>query len=220
MSQKRGVVRWPGYDRRVIPKAGPGLPDIPELSPELGHRERLLAAMARSIVERGFQATTVADVVRLARTSRRTFYEHFADREACFLALLDVFADGVIANFTAAVDPELPWEEQVDRGVAAHLSLTATQPELMRSYIREIAAVGERGVAHERAAVERFAGVLIDLVAAARERGAPVRALDPDTAFLVVAGLRELAVAAAESGRDLRELQRPVAETIKAVLRG
>jgi AcrR family transcriptional regulator len=192
---------------------------IPSLSGELGHRERLLAAMAQSIVEKGFANTTVADVVRLARTSRRTFYEHFEDREACFIAVLEMLAEQVIANFTAAVDTSLPWEEQVDRGVAAHLSLTSTAPELMRSYIRELAAVGERGVAHQQAAVERFAGVLIGLVADARAAGAPIRELDRETAFLIVAGLRELAVAGAESGRDLRELQQPVAETIKAVLR-
>ena len=30
---------------------------------------------------------TIADVVRVARVSKRTFYEHFADKEACFLAL-------------------------------------------------------------------------------------------------------------------------------------
>ena len=48
------------------------------------NRERLIAAMAASVEERGYADTTVADVVRLARTSRRTFYEHFQDRADCF----------------------------------------------------------------------------------------------------------------------------------------
>jgi AcrR family transcriptional regulator len=43
------------------------------------HRERLIAAMAASVEERGYADTTVADVVRIARTSRRTFYQHFQD---------------------------------------------------------------------------------------------------------------------------------------------
>ncbi|MDT0406846.1 TetR/AcrR family transcriptional regulator, partial [Streptomyces edwardsiae] len=51
-------------------------------------RSRLLDAMNESIVEDGYQNTTVADIVRRAKTSRRTFYEHFASREDCFVALL------------------------------------------------------------------------------------------------------------------------------------
>src|SRR5438067_4965547 len=54
-----------------------------------GHRERLLAAMAVSIEQKGYRDTSVADVVGIARTSRRTYYEHFKDRDACFLALFD-----------------------------------------------------------------------------------------------------------------------------------
>ncbi len=57
------------------------------------HRDRLIAAMAASIEAKGYRETTVADVVRLARTSRRTFYEHFVDRESCFLALFDATND-------------------------------------------------------------------------------------------------------------------------------
>jgi AcrR family transcriptional regulator len=195
------------------------LPRLPGATPGGDHRERLLAAMAQAVIEHGFRETTVADVVRIARTSRRTFYEHFEDREACFIALLDVFADAVIAQLTAAIDPEAPWEEQVERGVAAHLEFTGAEPELMRSYIREVTAVGPRGVVHQRQAVERFAQVLVDLSTAAHARGASIRPLGRDTAFLICAGLRELAVATVEEGRDLRELQRPLADTIKAVLR-
>src|SRR5882724_3806888 len=47
-------------------------------------RGRLLDAMAEVVAEKGYQATTVADVVERAGVSRRTFYEQFPDREACF----------------------------------------------------------------------------------------------------------------------------------------
>src|SRR5690348_16174648 len=71
-----------------------------------GHRERLIAAMAASIVEKGYRDTTVADVVRLARTSRRSFYEHFEDRDACFLALFDTTNDVMMDEIAAAVHPD------------------------------------------------------------------------------------------------------------------
>ena len=51
-------------------------------------RQRLLDALEESIAEDGYPNTTVGDVVRRARTSRRTFYEHFSSREACFVALI------------------------------------------------------------------------------------------------------------------------------------
>ena len=46
--------------------------------------------MAQVVAEKGYAATTVADVVERAGVSRRTFYEQFADKEACFLAAYDV----------------------------------------------------------------------------------------------------------------------------------
>ena len=48
-------------------------------------RVRLQRAMASCACERGYRNTTIADVVRVAHTSRTTFYEHFTDKEACFL---------------------------------------------------------------------------------------------------------------------------------------
>ena len=68
---------------------------------QAGHRERLIDAMAESIQEKGYRETTVADVVRIARTSRRTFYEQFEDREACFLALFDATNDQMMEEIAA-----------------------------------------------------------------------------------------------------------------------
>src|ERR1700759_4179704 len=82
-----------------------------------GHRERLIAAMAASIEEKGYRDTTVADVVRLARTSRRNFYEHFEDRDASFLALFDATNQAMLEELAAAVHPDHPVEEQVDSAV-------------------------------------------------------------------------------------------------------
>ncbi|HJR89226.1 MAG TPA: helix-turn-helix domain-containing protein, partial [Aeromicrobium sp.] len=58
------------------------------VSDQAAFRQRLLDALEESIAEDGYPGTTVADIVRRARTSRRTFYEHFDSRESCFVALL------------------------------------------------------------------------------------------------------------------------------------
>ena len=48
-------------------------------------RERLLEGLADSIAQRGYRETTVADIVRNAKTSKRTFYAHFTGKDAALL---------------------------------------------------------------------------------------------------------------------------------------
>ena len=80
-------------------------------------RRRLLDGLATSITEVGYRNATVADIVRHAHTSRRTFYQHFADKEACFVALLTAANAEMIRYITAAVDPVAPIQAQVRQAV-------------------------------------------------------------------------------------------------------
>lgn len=177
------------------------------------HRDRLLAGMAAAVAERGLQRTTVADVVRHARTSRRTFYEHFEDRDACYLALFDAAVDAQMAEVAAAVRPGAIGE-QVDRVIAAWLRSLAAQPDLSASFVRDLPALGQRGAARQHEVVERFAGLLVAL-AHDREDVGP---LSRDMALMVVAGLRELVVTAVEHGRDVHELRPVATRLIRAVI--
>src|SRR5437764_15309842 len=115
---------------------GAAAPSLP--SAGSGHRERLISAMAASIEEKGYRETTVADVVRIARTSRRTFYEHFDDRDACFLALFDAVNDATMEHIAAAVSPDQPMDEQVDRALAAYIDSVTSHPALYQSFVREL----------------------------------------------------------------------------------
>lgn len=183
------------------------------------HRERLIAAMAASIRERGFRGTTVADVVAGARTSRRSFYEHFGDREECFLALFDATNDVLLAQITDAVHPEDPWERQVDRALDAYIDTVRAEPALVQSYVRELPALGERGAARVSGVLARFARMLMGLVeAASRTQEPDAQPISFDRALFLVHGLQGLVRTAIEQGRDVDEL-RPVArEVVKAVL--
>ncbi len=186
------------------------------------HRQRLIAAMAESIAEKGYRQTTVADVVRIARTSRRTFYEHFADREACFLALFDATNDETMETIAAAVSPEQPLEEQVDRALQAYIDSVTTNPELYRSFVRELPGLGQAGADRQLAVIERFAELLVDLVESGRREQPELaaRPLTMDTAIMIVGGLRELAVVSMQRGRDVRDLRASAARTVKAILTG
>jgi AcrR family transcriptional regulator len=187
-----------------------------------GHRERLIAAMAASIEEKGYRDTTVADVVRIARTSRRNFYEHFADRDACFLALFDATNAAMMREIADAVQPDRPLDEQVDRAVDAYIDNVAATPALYRSFVRELPGLGQTGADRGLATLERFAELLVGFVESGRQAqpDLELRPLPMDTAIIIVGGLRELLVIALQRGRDMRELRASAGETIKAILGG
>ncbi len=187
-----------------------------------GHRERLIAAMAVSIADKGYRDTTVADVVRLARTSRRNFYEHFVDRDGCFLALFDATNESLMDEIAEAVDPQTTLDEQVDTAVDTYIGSVLDRPELYHSFVRELPGLGEAGAARAQAALEGFAQLLIGLVETSRRAQPAVaaRSLDMDTAIIIVGGLRELLVIALRRGRDMRELRSSAGQTIKLILSG
>jgi AcrR family transcriptional regulator len=187
-----------------------------------GHRERLIAAMAVSIADKGYRDTTVADVVRLARTSRRNFYEHFVDRDACFLALFDATNEALMAEIAQAVDPQASFDEQVDVAVDTYIASVLDRPELYHSFVRELPGLGEAGAERAQAALEGFAQLLIGLVDSSwrAQPGVVTGPLDMDTAIIIVGGLRELLVIALQRGRDMRELRSSAGQTIKLILSG
>jgi AcrR family transcriptional regulator len=184
--------------------------------------QRLIAAMATAIEQHGYRVTTVADVVRLARTSRRTFYEHFEDREACFLALFDAINDETMDQIAAAVDPEATLEQQVDQALDAYIDSVVAHPALYQSFVRELPGLGQAGAERQLAVIERFAALLVGLVESGRREQPElaVRALSRDTAIMIVGGLRELAVVSLQQGRSVAEIRPTAGETVKAILAG
>lgn len=187
----------------------------------LDHRTRLIEAMAASVRTRGYAETTVSDVVRLARTSRRSFYAQFADRQECFLGLVDAVNEGVMGAVAASVEPAGDLEEQIERALAVFLERVSAEPLLFRSFIRELPALGERGAARQLAVVRQFAELLVGLVESVRAHR-PQGSTDPltmDVAIILVGGLRELIVVAIGEGRDVRELLPAAASVVAPVLR-
>ena len=188
---------------------------------QVSHRERLINAIAGSIEEKGYRETTVADVVRIARTSRRTFYEHFEDRDACYLALFDAVNDETMEHIAAAVQPDEPIDAQVDRALDAYIDSITAHPALYRSFVHELPSLGRPGADRMTGVTERFAGLLVTLVDFARQQQPEIaRPLTLDTAIMIVGGLRELAVISLQQGRDVRELRATAGRTIKAILAG
>jgi AcrR family transcriptional regulator len=196
--------------------------NTPLAAERISHRDRLIKAIAASIEDKGYRDTTVADIVRIARTSRRTFYEHFEDRVACYLALFDAVNDETMAHIATAVHPDEPPGEQVDRALDAYIDSITAQPALYRSFVRELPALGRAGADRQLAVIERFAELLVGLVESGRrvQPDIGLRPITMDTAIMIVGGLRELAVISLQHGRDVRELRSSAGGTVKAILAG
>ena len=105
-------------------------------------RRRLLDGLAASIEEHGYRDTTVADIVRHARTSKRTFYDHFPTKEQCFFDLLTANNVELVDTLRAAVDPSAPWRDQVRQAVSAYVGTIEASPAITLSWIRELPALG------------------------------------------------------------------------------
>lgn len=158
---------------------------------------RLLDALGRAMVEQGLARTTVADVARLAGTSKRTFYEHFATKDDAFLALYAARSRQLIASIESVVtDPAAPMEDQVRGGVRAYLGFLAATPELARAHMLESHALGRTGLDARRRLMDTHAAYLRELVERARSHHHELRALSEAEAVGVVAGLTELTLRA------------------------
>jgi len=177
--------------------------------------------MGTSVEAKGFRNTAVSDVVRIARTSRRSFYEHFTDREACFLALFEATTEEMMSAIRRAVRSRDTREDQVDAALEAYFASVAARPKLFRSFTRELPALGQAGAERQRTAVARFARTLVELPGprggATRRRVAGGQ-LGRDAAIIIVSGLRELTVGALEQRRGVDELRANAATIVKAII--
>ncbi|MGE5283211.1 MAG: TetR/AcrR family transcriptional regulator [Chloroflexota bacterium] len=108
-------------------------------------RERLLAALAYCLYDRGYERTTVAAIGKRAAVSKSDFYKHFESKEACFLAAYDDAVERVRIQLRSACDERRRWEIRVLDALAALLDFLAAEPELARLLLVEGLRAG-RGV--------------------------------------------------------------------------
>jgi AcrR family transcriptional regulator len=121
-------------------------------------RDRMLEAMTRAVGARGYVNVTVADVVALAGVSRTTFYEHFDDKEQCFLEAYSDGARAVVQEIAASVRASHAedWHERVRTGITRYLELLANNPDLARALLVDILGAGPQAVQLRRRVFSSF----------------------------------------------------------------
>ncbi len=149
-------------------------------------RGRILDALVACIAEQGYPETRVTDLIARSGVSRKTFYEHFSDKEECFLAAYDMAVTMLMTGVTQAYEAEEEWVDAIRAALSAFLGFLAEHPDLTRLCIVDVHAVGERALARRDAAVRGFYYFLD------AGRGDAPRALPGLTAEAVTGGMYEI----------------------------
>jgi AcrR family transcriptional regulator len=123
-------------------------------------RTRLLEAVGRAVAEKGYAAATIDDVVRGAGVSKKTFYEHFTDKEQCFMAAYEVAAEQLFERVRDAHAGQGDWLERTRAGIGAYLRWLAAEPALARVFLIEVAAAGPRAAECRERLRDRYARLL------------------------------------------------------------
>lgn len=148
-------------ERKLPPGRG-----TPREEAERNQRERLFAAMVATVAEKGYEATTVADLVSLSGVSRSAFYKHFEDKQACFLAAIEAMIEPALRRLEAdpATEDGL---ERTRRAFASFIGLIVEQPAAAKMCIVEVYAAGPQGtelIEGTLRQIEKQAKTLLDQV--------------------------------------------------------
>jgi AcrR family transcriptional regulator len=185
------------------------------------HRKRLLEGMAHAVAAKGYGDTTIADIVREASVSRRTFYEHFNSKAECLVALYEAASHNALKVLRDAIDPAHEWQTQVETALDAYLGCMASNPVLMRTLFIEILGLGAEGLAARRRVNQEIADFILGVTngPAGHPRETP---LPGELAMALVGAINELVLQYIEQDRvsQLRELVGPASQLVRAVTEG
>jgi AcrR family transcriptional regulator len=125
-------------------------------------QERIMAAVARAAAELGYTEMSVEAIVARAGVSRRTFYEHFKNKEDAFLAAYDAVVRQQARHIRRAYFEETTVQDRLRAGIRAYLEFTASEPDVARMCIVEVLAAGPRAMSKRNEAMRMFAEIIED----------------------------------------------------------
>lgn len=206
-----------------VPKSAPGLPrgrtSLDPLDANAIQRARLLRAVISAVAEKGYQATTIAEIVRRARVSRSVMYREFDGKLDCFLAAIEEGRQLMAARITEAMEAVSDGSlETVVRAVSrAYLETCAREPDHTRAWVLELAAAGPEGVETRTGYLDQFAAFVRDIDC----RYGSGRPRPPEHYVAVVGGIAELVGREVHAGAQaaLPRLEDALTTAVVAMLR-
>ncbi|MGB7587219.1 MAG: TetR/AcrR family transcriptional regulator [Solirubrobacterales bacterium] len=201
-----------GSSQQPLPGGRQGLSSAYSVRSE---RERLREAMIRVAADKGYEVTTVTDVVEFAGVSDEVFYDLFEGKADCFLEAYDAVIDVLVAHVTAAFEAAAgePWPERIVAVLGALVELLAAESDIARVAMVEVTAAGDDARQRYREALARFTPFLED----GRTYLGRSTELPPDTARFAIGGATSMIFDEIRAGRG-PELDGILPDLVFAVL--
>jgi AcrR family transcriptional regulator len=182
------------------PFQAPGAPDVLPRGPHglardvvlASQRGRLLSAFVTLAAERGVTAVTISDIVRQAGTAKRTFYEHFRDKDDCFLQAFEVASGLMVGTVVDTVAAEPDPIRRIEVGARAYLDALVAHPDFTRLFLTHMRAGGPQLAQRWTAWVDALAGVLVQWRAESRETHPELHDLTPLQATMAISAINEI----------------------------
>lgn len=183
-------------------------------------RLRILLALAETMADKGYVATTVADVLKGAGVSRETFYQQFSSKQDAFMAAFDTAGEIALqalsgrfeADRGAGADPDVDPIERFDTALGVYLDNLAEEPAFARMFLVEVYAAGPEAIARRAA----FQARVVDAMVTRLGLGEPNRF----TCELIVAATAALVTPLLVDG-DLdavRALREPLVDSLRRLV--
>jgi AcrR family transcriptional regulator len=180
-------------------------------------RERLFAAAATVFARSGYADASAEAIAREAGMSKATFYEHFANKEDCIVALFDAAISLLLHNMREAVaaHAEADPRTRVRTTLEAFLGTLARFPDESQTLLVEIVGAGPRAMERRDRALDAVATYIEELNREDAERGRSPRLASPLDAYAITGAVVELASRQIRTGvpGDIRDLE-PIVERL------
>jgi AcrR family transcriptional regulator len=138
----------------------PGRHGLPRSLVVSNQRERILDAVADVASLSGYASMRVEDIIATAGVSRRTFYDHFHDKEEAFLAAYDASVARLLGPIRGAFAANNTFPGRVRDCLAAFLEFAASEPRFADICIVEVLAAGPQAVKRRNATMKTMAEML------------------------------------------------------------
>jgi AcrR family transcriptional regulator len=180
-------------------------------------RERLLAAVPGVVAEHGYEAMSVADIVKAAAVSRNAFYKNFGDKQECFATAHDAGHERLFEVLVQPCDPDATIEERVERSLAAGLDAVASEPDVARLLFVEAPSAGEEIALRYHEWLQRYGTLLRSAAPDLPPQALPA----PEVEGVIVGGIASRVASEILHGRaaKLRDLTAPLVEYVLAFYR-
>src|SRR6188472_1600167 len=180
-------------------------------------RQRLLAAVPAVAAERGYEAMSVADIVKRAAVSRNAFYENFRDKQDCVAIAHEAGHERLFEVLSLPCYEGATLRERVEHSLAAALDALASEPDLARFLFVEAPSAGEDIALRYHEWLQRYGTLLRSAAPELSSKSSP----PPEVEGVIVGGIASRVASEVLRGRgaQLRQLSAPLIEYVLAFYR-